>query len=208
MIYLNKLVGATTKWSRLWYVCSLPRVLFSHDKKTGRRFEPSGICHPLQTLHNIPICASQSLLLICLFNWWLCSKDALFDPDELKSLEDIRIDILSYKEYAYPYRLYLMVVKLWSYFPCTYLQENGCKSCRVDCMSRLLRLNCTTYLLLGNGRLVPLIINIMLSSLMLPALVLTISGFSLLLIRQHHLDQQTRVHLHRWQVLRKFEDFQ
>ncbi|KAM0879217.1 hypothetical protein ACQ4PT_034361 [Festuca glaucescens] len=54
--------------------------------------------YPFQTLRNFHVCALQVNLLKFFFIWLFRFKDALFDPEELKNLEDIRNDIHAYRE--------------------------------------------------------------------------------------------------------------
>jgi hypothetical protein len=47
---------------------------------------------------SLPFKCFAKLFLI----WRFCVKDALFEPEELKNLEDMRKDIHSYLEYVHP----------------------------------------------------------------------------------------------------------
>jgi hypothetical protein len=58
--------------------------------------------YQFQTLRNFHVCALQVNLVKFFFIWLFRFKDALFDPEELKNLEDIRNDIHAYREYVYP----------------------------------------------------------------------------------------------------------
>ena len=153
-IYLNNFAGATTKWGWLWYIYSLLYLLFSRNRRTGCRFEQAGASRISNFMQFSCLCLA-SVLLNCFFLWRFRFKDALFNPEELKNLEDIRKDIHSYREYVYPavFFIYFLCVKLWPYILFTSLQENGCRNCRVGHMARLHPSRMYTYLLLGKADL-------------------------------------------------------
>ena len=151
-IYMNNFAGATAKWRWLWYIYSLLYLLFSRNRRTGCRFEQTG-ASCISNFIRFSWCALLVFYSIVSFCWRFRFKDALFNPEELKNLEDIRKDIHSYREYVYPavFFIYFLCVKLWPYILFTSLQENGCRNCRVGHMARLHPSRMYTYLLLGKG---------------------------------------------------------